>query len=371
MGYRYAVLGAGQGAATAYDLARHGDAEYVLLVDRDGEKAGRVALRLNGLLGRTAIVPVTLDALDREALMRRLLCMHAIVGAVSYKLNLPLTTLAIDLGAHYVDLGGNTAVVLEQHRYDAAARARGVSIVPDCGMGPGFNLSLAHALASVLEAGVTGIKIYCGGLPERPSGELRYALYFSLEGLVNEYSGFADILRDGVLTRQATLEGIETKTVPGVGTLEAAYTSGALSTAPWTFPELFPTLKTLEYKTLRYPGHWEKVAAWKENGTLGDELRSRLGETLSAEPDLGIIVVEGTDVKGVCATITVVDRHDPATGFSAMQRLTGFHASTMAIAAARGEIPHGVVAVETVSGVRVLNEMKQRDVLATIMIDVS
>lgn len=371
MGYRYAVLGAGQGGATAYDLARHGDAEYVLLVDRDGEKANRVADRLNRLLGKTAILSVVRDVRDREALMQSLLGVDAIVGAVSYKLNLSLTTLAIDLGAHYVDLGGNTTVAIEQHRYDTVARMRGVSIVPDCGMGPGFNLSLAHALASVLGAGVTQIKIYCGGLPEVPKGELRYALFFSLDGLVNEYSGLAEILVDGTVVQQPTLEDIETKTIEGVGNLEAAYTSGGLSTAPWTFPQLFPTMRTLQYKTLRYPGHWEQVASWKKAGNLRDELRRHLGETLSDERDIGIILVEGRDIRGVTAAMTVIDRYDTETGFSAMQRLTGFHASVMTIAAARGEIPRGVVSVETVSGVRIVNEMRRRGIATTIRIDIS
>lgn len=371
MGYRYAVLGAGQGAATAFDLAQNGNAECVLLVDRDGEKSRHVAERLNGFLGNDVVVPIALDVLDRDALIKSLLGVHAIVGAISYKLNLPLMMLAIDLGIHYVDLGGNTAVVLEQHRYDAAAHARGVSVIPDCGMGPGFNLSLAHAVASVLEGGVAEIKIYCGGLPAQLKGELRYALYFNLDGLVNEYSGYADVLCNGIPARRPTIEGIETKIVPGMGSLEAAYTSGALSTAPWTFPGIFPTLKTLEYKTLRYPGHWGRVAAWKREGTLRDAIRASLGETLSTEPDIGIIVVEGVDIKGVRAVMTVIERHDPATGFSAMQRLTGFHASTMAAMAARGEVPHGVVPVETVSGVRVLDEMKRRGIATTFAIDFS
>ena len=51
MGFRYAVLGAGrQGVAIAYDLARHGEAAEILLVDADGAAAEKGAARVRALL---------------------------------------------------------------------------------------------------------------------------------------------------------------------------------------------------------------------------------------------------------------------------------------------------------------------------------
>jgi len=51
--YRYAVLGSGrQGTAAAYDLARFGDADYLLLADQSLSQAERAAARVNQLAGR-------------------------------------------------------------------------------------------------------------------------------------------------------------------------------------------------------------------------------------------------------------------------------------------------------------------------------
>jgi lysine 6-dehydrogenase len=358
-----AVLGAGaQGVAAAYDLARYGNAEKVLLCDVDVAKAVGGALRVNRLLGGNfaPVYPLAFDAGHPRLVRKMLAGTDVIIGAVSYKMNEEFTDAAIDIGAHYVDLGGNTDVVRKQHKRHLRAVVSNVSIVPDCGMGPGFNLSLAQAVGSILGE-PTEIKVYCGGLPSYPQGTLRYSLFFSLDGLVNEYSGFADVLKDGREVKQATLEGKEFVNLGGsIGKLEAAYTSGGLSTAPATFKRLFPMLKSLEYKTLRYPGHWDIIRAWQQRGDLRAKLEQFLGTTIETVPDIGIIVVEGKDASGRSVKLSVVDRFDPLTGFTAMQRLTGFHASIIAILAANKKIPIGVVPVEEIEGAMVSQEMARR-----------
>jgi lysine 6-dehydrogenase len=66
------------------------------------------------------------------------------------------------------------------------------------------------------------------------------------------------------------------------------------------------------------------------------------------------------------ATADLIDRYDEATGFTAMQRLTGWHASIMTIAAVRGEIARGVVPVElALSGRRVVEECRRRGLAIT------
>jgi lysine 6-dehydrogenase len=61
------------------------------------------------------------------------------------------------------------------------------------------------------------------------------------------------------------------------------------------------------------------------------------------------------------AVVDVFDYYDEATGFTAMERTTGWHAAIMAIFAARGEIAKGAVPVErAVSGKRVLEECRAR-----------
>lgn len=370
MGYRYVVLGAGaQGVAAAYDLAKFGNADHVLLGDADGLKASLGARRVNTLVGRAVVSTMQLDASNPTLLRDALAGADAVVSAMSYKLNESVTDAAIASGVHMVDLGGNTAVVTAQHLREERAKSAGVSIVPDCGMGPGLNLSLAHSAIAAVAQPET-VAIYCGGLPAMPEGELQYALCFSMDGLVNEYSGFANVLERGRQRKKPCLGHVETLKLDGFGTLEASFTSGGLSTAPWTYRKSYPTLQNLKYKTLRYPGHWELLRKFRKAGMLREELESRLGTHITDFADVGIISVtcDGRDTSGrlVRATRTIVDRHDAQTGFTAMQRLTGFHASIIAILAVEGKICRGVIPVELISGDLVIAEMAKRGIVAAL-----
>lgn len=366
MSYRYAVLGAGaQGVAVAYDLARFGRASYVLLVDVDADKACTGAKRVNTLLGKDVVIPGSADVADGDVLAGALSDVDAVVSAISYKLNEKITDAAISAGVHMVDLGGNTAVVKKQHMRIPEAIAAGVSIVPDCGMGPGFNLSIANSIARSISA-PRSVTIYCGGLPQQPEGELKYALCFSMGGLVNEYSGFADVLEGGQLKKKRCLESVETVVDP-YGEFEASYTSGGLSSAPWSFKETFPTLKNLAYKTLRYPGHWKLLQKFRKEGRLREELEARLGTTPQEFPDLGIIIVrgDGADAEGkeVHVEKRAIAFYNDKTGFTAMQQMTGFHASIVAILAVSGKIPRGVLSVEMIDGDLVIKEMAKRGII--------
>ena len=106
------------------------------------------------------------------------------------------------------DFGGNTAVVRSQLARDAAARRAGVSIVPDCGMGPGLNVSLATYVMSLLDQ-PREVLIWDGGLPQRPEPPWNYAMTFNIGGLTNEYDGHAYFLRDGKVVEVPCFDGYE------------------------------------------------------------------------------------------------------------------------------------------------------------------
>ena len=142
-----------------------------------------------------------------------------------YRFNAELTEAAIAAGV-VRDLGGNTTVVRQQLAQHAAAEARGVSVVPDCGLAPGLaNILAAHGV-SQMDA-PRDVHVRCGGLPQQPVGPLGYKLVFNFDGLVNEYSGFGEFLRDG---RRAAVPALteleEIEFAPPLGKCEAAVTSG-------------------------------------------------------------------------------------------------------------------------------------------------
>jgi lysine 6-dehydrogenase len=362
MAFRYAVVGAGrQGVAAAYDLARFGDADEVLLVDVHEELARIGARRVNTLIGEQVAAPRRGDVRNPQELASVLDGVDAIVSAVPYRFNLALTDMAIRGQFHMCDLGGNTDVTRDQIARSVDVEAAGISIVPDCGMGPGMNISLAVYAMSLLDE-PEDVHIYDGGLPQHPTPPWNYALTFHIGGLTNEYAGEAAFLRNGLVVHVPGLSEVEMVDVPSVGSLEAAVTTGGLSTMPWTFAG---KLRTLENKTLRYPGHWAQMQAYAQLGLLemepvraGDvqvvprQLFHALLEPRITQPDVRdvcILYVRGTGRKGgrpAEAVVSLVDHYDDDTGFRAMERLTGWHASIVAILAAHGRIPKGVIPIE-------------------------
>jgi len=138
MGYRYVVIGAGrQGVAAAYDLARHGEAEQITLLDRNAAIARAGAERLNGLLGRQVADAAVGDASQPQTLAPLLAKADGLLSAASYRFNLGLARVAIGTKTHMVDLGGHTGIVRDELALDREAKNAGIALVPDCGMGRG------------------------------------------------------------------------------------------------------------------------------------------------------------------------------------------------------------------------------------------
>ncbi len=386
MGYRYVVLGAGrQGAAIAYALARNAEAEAVVLADSETAAARRAVERLERLLPDRAglFTALTCDVARNDDVLRVLHGAHVAVSAVPYRYNVGLTDAAVTAGCCLCDLGGNTAVVRQQLARHEQARAAGVSIVPDCGLCPGLGNHLAaHGIAQMDKP--QHVRIRCGGLPERPIGPLGYKLVFNFQGLINEYSGMAEFLRDGRKVEVPALTEVETITFdPPVGTCEAAVTSGGTSTCPDSF---LGRLRTYEYKTVRYPGHFAIIRAMFELGCFEDVVRLSSGVTIQPKPilralledrlalpdvrDLVVlrVTVEGYRVGRPCTLrYDLLDRYDPATGFSAMERTTGFPAALVASMQARGLVAPGARPLEiSVPAQTFFHELPRFDVKVSV-----
>jgi len=377
MSYRYLVLGAGmQGVAAAYDLATHGDADSVILGDNNPDAAKAGANRINSLLKQDIVKPSTVDAADSEGLVRLLTNFDGLLSAVPYKFNLDLTKIAILTRTNMVDMGGHTGVVRKQLEMKSDVRQAGISIIPDCGMGPGMNITLALYAISLLDK-TDELKIYDGGLPQDPKPPWNYNLFFHINGLINEYDGEAYYLREGKVTQVPALTECEEIEIPPLGRLEAFVTSGGLSTMPWTFEK---ELKTLENKTLRYSGHCQIFQSYKRLGLFREdpieindqkivprEFLFRLLEPQLYHPeakDICIIHIRANGTrqgKPARATIHLVDRFDDKTKFRAMEKLTGWHAAIVLELAVKGEINKGVIPIEkALSGERFVELMPKR-----------
>lgn len=385
--YDYVVLGAGrQGTAAAYDLALYGNAARIVLADLDVEMARTAAARVNGLSGREVAEGRAVDVADHDALVDLLRGAHGALSAVPYPFNPGITRAAIEAGANLCDMGGHTGVVRQQLALADEAQAAGISILPDCGMGPGLVNVLAVYVMELLDE-TREVTIYDGGLPQHPEPPWNYQLTFHINGLTNEYDGDVDLIRDGRRVTVPALSECQMVHLEGLGTFESFIAAGG-STAPWTFEGL---LDRFETRILRYPGHYAWFKGFKTLGLFGTEpidaggVRVVPREVYHALLAPQIVVPGIRDVcymrgrgvgrrAGEPATVVVdlVDRYDEQTGFTAMERLTGWHCASMLAMQARGDIPAGATALEalllagTPSAAAVMEAVRERGIAFTV-----
>src|SRR5437867_5002196 len=278
------VLGAGlQGSAAAHNLLQHDGVEVVTLADLQADRPPRLLQSYQGRGLRLA----ALDAGDFEGTVGLMKGHDAALCALPYYFNEPMTRAAIESGCHLCDLGGNTEIVFQQKKHHAAAAAAGISIIPDCGLAPGMvNILAAEGIRRLDRA--RSVRIFVGGLPQHPEPPLNYHIVYSLEGALDYYTTPSWVLRDGKPARVDALSEVEAVEFPApVGTLEAFHTGGGISTMPWAYAG---KVQTMEYKTLRYPGHVAIMRPVRELGLL--DLRPvRIGGTRVVPRDASISIV--------------------------------------------------------------------------------
>lgn len=351
---RMLVLGAGlQGTACAFDLLNAPAVTQVMLADvRQPTLPPFLAAVANARL-----VPMALDVRDEAAIRHAFAQCDAVLSAIPYYFNGTLARLAVEAGVHFTDLGGNTAIVQQQKTLHDAAVAKGVSVIPDTGLAPGMvNVIAQHGIDQFEQ--VESVKLFVGGLPQVPEPPLGYQIAYSIEGMVDYYTTTSLVVRNG---QPAPVEALsELETVPfgdGVGDLEAFHTAGGLSTMVYRYAGQIPTM---EYKTLRYPGHAAIMRAIRDLGLLDTEavpLKDQLivprdvfvkvaGDKLrKGKPDLvalRVVVTGSTGGTRHTRAWEVVDRYDAVHGISAMMRTTGYTLSITGQLQASGAIAPGV-----------------------------
>ncbi|MBP2646535.1 MAG: Saccharopine dehydrogenase [Gemmatimonadetes bacterium] len=334
------VLGAGlQGSACAYDLLYSKGVSRVTLADLKID-------RLPPFLERARSERLVLQQLDvsDHAAVRQVMTGHdAVMSALPYYFNGPMAALAVECGCHFSDLGGNTEIVFEQKKLDGAALAKGLSIIPDCGLAPGMVAILAAEGIRRLDK-TERVKIYVGGLPQHPEPPLNYQIVYSLEGALDYYTTPSWVLRGGKPAQVDALSEMETIEFPSpVGPLEAFHTAGGISTLPFKYEG---QVEIMEYKTLRYPGHVAVMRPIRELGLLNNSPITVKGQQVvprdvfiaAVHPklhkpegqDLVALLVKVSGIKdGKKSEVTfrLIDYYDAVHGISAMMRATAYSLS--------------------------------------------
>ncbi len=291
--------------------------------------------------GRLCVVQ--LDVTDPDAVRKTLQGHTAVMSAIPYYYNGPMARAAVEAGCHFSDLGGNTEIVLEQKKLQAHAVAAGVSVIPDCGLAPGMvNILAAEGIRRLDQT--EKVRIYVGGLPQKPEPPLNYQIVYSLEGALDYYTTPSWVLRGGQPTQVDALSELEEVEFPQpIGTLEAFHTGGGISTLPFAYQG---KIDAMEYKTLRYPGHAAIMRPIRELGLLSDKpllvkgqrvvprdlfiaavhpmLHKPKGQDLVA---LQVKVTGKKDGRQTTVTFRLMDYYDCTHGISSMMRTTGYSLS--------------------------------------------
>lgn len=346
---RAIVLGAGQiGSVIAKDFSEVGI--ELTIGDIDINRARDVAYEAQG-------ESLRFDTADYDQMVQTLGNFDLVIGALPGDYGLPALRACIEAKSDIVDVSFTPEYPLELNE---EARKAGITMIPDCGVAPGLSNLLVGYGASQLDS-IHEAKIMVGGIPEKKVPPLGYTITWSAEGLIDEYIRDVSIVKDGELIQVPALSGLENIDFPGVGMLEAFYTDGLRSLV-----ESIPEAENLYEKTLRYPGHVEKVKLLRELGFFSEDLvkvrglevkpkmvSARVLERSLTMPEVGDLLAMSVYVSGIKDgdklgfSYHVLEYYDHAKDVSAMARTTAYTASIVSRLLADGDIhDEGIVTME-------------------------
>jgi saccharopine dehydrogenase-like NADP-dependent oxidoreductase len=301
-----ALLGAGHIGQTIARLLAHSGDFRVTVVDRSPAALA--------LLAAEPVVPRLADTSAALDLLAAFTGQDAVINALPYHLATLAATQAREAGCHYFDL---TEDVAATRAIQALAEGASTAFMPQCGLAPGFIGIVAHHLAQGFDT-LQEVKMRVGALPAFPTNALKYNLTWSVDGLINEYCHPCEAIRGGKNIEVLPLEGLEHFSLDGTE-YEAFNTSGGLGTLCET---LAGRVETLDYKSVRYPGHrdlmkllLEELQLNQDTETLKAILRKSIPSTMQ---DVVLVFVtvsgmrQGSLVQEVFARKIFADRNEAA-----------------------------------------------------------
>ncbi|MFA6958852.1 MAG: saccharopine dehydrogenase C-terminal domain-containing protein [Thermoanaerobaculia bacterium] len=351
---RITVLGSGLvGGVMTRDLASDGN-YLVRAVDASPKNLSR-------LEGMERVELRQADLTSAAALRDAIADADAVVGAVPGWMGQSMLRTVIEAGKPIADISFAPEDPLD---LDGLAKEKRVTAVVDCGVSPGLSAFAIGRAASKLTRTDSAV-IYVGGLPVERYWPFEYRSVFSPTDVIEEYTRPSRLVEHGEVVVREALSEVELLDFPGVGTLEAFNTDGLRT--------LIRTMKipSMKEKTMRYPGHADRMRMLREMGLFSDDavevdgvkvVPRKLTEKLlfekwrrpEHERELTVlrIVVEGVAPDGSRKRYSydLLDHTDPTTGWTSMARTTGFPCAIMARAIVEGRCTaHGILPLELVA----------------------
>jgi len=371
------VIGCGKvGSEIVRDLAREPEVDSVIAADASAENLRR--------LGSSEKIKTRhLDISQKTTVQQAMRNVDLVCGALPGRLGFQIMISSVEAGRDLVDISYTPENPFRLHR---KALDKGIVLVPQCGVAPGFtNMCVGDAIRRL--GNISRVRIFVGGLPQKPVPPLNYRIVFSLEDVINEYSRPVNVIENGQRKMVEPLTGRGSLNFPGVGKLEYFLTDGLGS-----LPRSFPKVREMYELTLRYPGHVEMMNTLRVLGFFdrtklsvnGFEIEPRklslalLKDAMSLggpEDLLALRVeVEGGAGKRGRVVYQVLDYYDDRRDVSAMARTTAYPCTSIALLVGMKKLTRkGVVPPEKIAQNHdqfdyVLSRLKKRGVRVQIKV---
>jgi saccharopine dehydrogenase-like NADP-dependent oxidoreductase len=329
---RVIVLGAGLvGGAIVKDLAKDANLK---ITAADIDKAN-----LDRLRGESEVKVIEADLSDSSVVSKLVEDHDLVVGGLPGHMGFRTLRTVIESGKSIVDIAFFPEDAFE---LDQLAKSKGVTAVIDCGVAPGCSNLILGYLTTILDE-TERFECYVGGLPREREWPYEYKAPFSPSDVIEEYVRPARLVENGEIVTRPALSGVELLEFSGAGTLEAFNTDGLRS--------LIRTMKIphMKEKTMRYPGHAERMRMLRETGFFEKETVSLDGVSVrpldltskllfpmwklnEGEEDftvMRVLVEGGKDGKRERHVFDLLDSYDRDTNTTSMARTTGYTCTTV------------------------------------------
>ncbi len=346
------VIGAGViGSALARDLVEREEVSLVQVCDAHA----RLLQELQDKLKSPKLRSFQIDARDVRALSPILNGTNVAIGCVMPELNPQLARLCLDLGVNFCDLGGEDSTVHEVLALNDEARSKLLWVVPNCGLAPGLVNILSRAgIAQFDEVDVVRLRV--GDVPLDPEPPFNFRLSWSAGKILDDYTETVRLIEQGEVIEAEPLSHTERLHFPGpFGEMEAFCTAGGLSAL---VADLAYQVKTLDHKTIRWPGHADQMRFLIGLGfaerqkidvrthlTYRDVLERRMRKRLGGDYEDAVlmrVVIKGRQQDHTRTLVyEMIERGDPEKNLSAIQRTTSIPAATVACIIGSGQIAGG------------------------------
>lgn len=339
--HRVTVVGAGRvGRAVADRLV--GSGRYAV-------RLAAPHIRNTKLQGHKTLDLCPLDASAYSSQLRQaLLGAQAVVCATPDFATPAVAAMARELGCHYLDLSETDP--WQRGLHDVAHGAT-CSFIPGCGLAPGLITTWAADCAERFgpEASITA---YVGVLPLEPLNRMGYANLWGIDGLISEYTKPCRVIRGGEIRQLMPLSELENMQIDG-RQFEAFNTAGSLDAL---LEPLQHRVRDLQFKTLRYPGHWDYMQFLLQDMGLHkrpSSLKSLLSNALPPyQTDRVVMCMEvrtgplsEVQYRQVFHLISVADPE--STGFNAVTSLSADHVCAALDLLMSSPLPQGLLLPHT------------------------